>query len=34
MTRMLAEELQDLHHVFAGRLITPADPDYDDARRV
>ena len=34
MTQMLAGELQELRHVFAGRLITPADPDYDDARRV
>ncbi|HYF45458.1 MAG TPA: FAD-binding oxidoreductase, partial [Acidimicrobiales bacterium] len=34
MTQVLGGELQELRHVFAGRLITPADPDYDDARRV
>src|SRR3712207_9368309 len=34
MTLVLGGELQELRHVVAGRLITPADPDYDDARRV
>ncbi len=34
MAQMLAGEVQELRRVFAGRLITPADPDYDDARRV
>ncbi|SDL75487.1 FAD/FMN-containing dehydrogenase [Geodermatophilus siccatus] len=34
MTQLLGGELQELRHVFAGRLITPADPDYDEARRV
>src|SRR3712207_9323670 len=34
MTQLLGGELQELRHVFAGRLITPAEPDYDDACRV
>jgi hypothetical protein len=34
MTQVLGGELQELRQVFAGRLITPADPDYDDARQV
>src|SRR4051812_19985365 len=34
MTQVLGGELQKLGHVFTGRLITPTDPDYHDARRV
>jgi FAD/FMN-containing dehydrogenase len=34
MTQVLGGDLQELRHVLAGRLITPADPDYDDARQV